>query len=155
MAILGVTRKFYKKFSFVVEIAGVAWAGFRSISDIRVQVAPVDHFEGGSLIPNSSPGRVTVPPVTLARGATDDLDLWTWMQQVVAAGSILVDPSHKRTIDIVQKDRAGDELRRWTLVNAWPIDFLAGSWDNEADENVIEEVILKYDYPNLGGDTSP
>ena len=152
MTIQGVTRQFYKKFKFVVEIQGVQFAGFLSMSEIRVQVAVVEQFEGGALIPNKSPGRVTVPPVTLARGATEELDLWLWFQQVVAAGSILVDPSHKRTIDLVQQDRAGTELRRWTLVNAWPSEFKAGDWDNDADENVIEEMVIAYDYPIIGGD---
>ncbi len=155
MAIVGVQRNFYKKFKFVVEIAGIASAGFRSCSDIRIQVAKIEHHEGGSLIPDKQPGRVTVPDVTLARGATNDLDLYTWIQQVVASDSVVVDPEHKRTIDLVQQDRLGQELRRWTLVNAWPIDWKAGDWDNEADENTIEEVILTYDYPILGGDSAP
>lgn len=152
MAIFGVSRQYYKKFKFEVEILGVVYAGFQTCSDIRTQVAKIEHHEGGSLIPNKSPGRVTVPDVTLTRGATDDLDLYLWMQEVVAAGSILVEPDFKRTIDIVQRNRRGDELRRWTLVNAWPIDFKAGDWDNDADENTMEEVILAYDYPVLGGD---
>ena len=152
MVIQGVSRQYHKKFKFVVEIAGIAFAGFRSCSDIRIQVATIEQSEGGSLIPNKSPGRVTVPPVTLSRGATDDLDLYLWMQQVVAVGGILEGQAFKRTIDIVQLRRSGSELRRWTLFNAYPIDWKAGDWDNEADENTIEEVILAYDFPTLGGD---
>lgn len=152
MAIQGVVRSFHKKFSFIVEIAGVAYAGFRTCSPIQIQVAKIEHHEGGSLIPNKSPGRVTVPDVTLARGATNDFDLWNWMQEVVGAGTLLVDPAQQRTIDVVQLNRAGEELERWTLVNAWPIDWTAGDWDNEADENRIEQVILAYDYPTPGGD---
>lgn len=155
MAIFGIPRNFYKKFKFVVEIAGVAHAGFQTCSDIRIQVAKVEHYEGGVLIPSKQPGRVTVPDVTLTRGATDDLDLYLWMQQVVAIGGILEDPDQKRSIDIVQQSRTGAEVRRWTLVNAWPIDWKAGDWDNGADENTIEEIILAYDYPVLGGDVSP
>jgi len=47
---------------------------------------------------------------------------------------------------VVQLDRDGSELRRWTLYNAWPTKFNAGEWDNEADENVIEQVTLTFDY---------
>lgn len=153
MAIFGVPteRKFYKKFAFNLEIEGLQFATFRSCSDIRIQVAKIEHSEGGSLIPSKQPGRVTVPDVTLTRGATSDLRMWEWMQQVVAAGVLVEDPLQKRTIDLVQMNRVGSTLRRWTLVNAWPVDFKAGDWDNEADENVIEEVILAYDYPILGG----
>lgn len=153
MTIFGVSRAYYKKFKFVVEIAGVVHAGFQTCSEIRINVATVEHWEGGSLIANKQPGRVTIPDVTLTRGATDDLDLWTWIQQVVGAGTLLVDPNEKRSIDIVQQDRAGNELRRWTLVNCFPKEWKGGDWDNGADENVMEELVLAYDYPVLGGDS--
>ncbi len=32
---------------------------------------------------------------------------------------------------------------------AWPIKFVAGEWDNESDENVIESVTLTYDFFEL------
>ncbi len=154
MTIFGVPSgvQFYKKFSFNVEIQGVRFARFRSMSDLRIQVAEVTHFEGGALIPSKQPGRVTIPDVTLTRGATDDLDLFNWMQEVVADGSILVDPGQKRTLDLVQRRRTGLEVRRWTLHGCWPKEFMAGSWDNEVDENVIEEVVLAMDFFTLGGD---
>ena len=152
MAIFGVQRNYYKKFSFVVEIAGVAHAGFVTCSPIQVQVAKIEHREGGALIPNKQPGLITVPDVTLTRGATDDLDLWNWVKEAIALGGILVDDGQKRTLDIVQTNRAGAELRRWTLANAWPVDYIAGEWDNNADENTMETLILTYDFPDLGGD---
>jgi len=151
MAIFGLTRSYYKKFKFQVEILGVVFAGFKSCGEIGIEVAAVEEYEGGALIPQSSPGRVTIPTVELARGATDDLDLYLWMQQVVGADAVLVDPDYKRTIDIVQQNRRGSELRRWTLVNAWPIKWVGGEWDNSADENTVEKITLKYDYPILGG----
>lgn len=151
-AIQGVVRSYYKKFKFIVEIQGVVWAGFQTCGDIAIEVAKVEHHEGGSLIPNKAPGRVTVPDVELTRGATDDVDLYAWSQQTVAIGGILIDPSHKRTVSIIQQDRAGGELRRWDLIGAWPVRWKAGDWDNNADENVIESITLAYDYPTLGGD---
>lgn len=153
MTILGVPRIFHKKYKFVVEIGGVAFAGFRTCGEIGINVAKIEQSEGGSLIPNKSAGRVNVPDVELTRGATDDLDLYNWMQEVVGSDSLLDEPLYKRTIDIVQLNRRGDPLRRWTLVRAWPIAFVAGDWDNEADENTIEKVTLAYDYPVEGGIT--
>ncbi|MCH8826994.1 MAG: DUF1501 domain-containing protein [Chloroflexi bacterium] len=55
MAILGIQRNYYKKFSFVIEIAGVAHAGFVTCSPIQIQVAKIEHREGGALIPNKPP----------------------------------------------------------------------------------------------------
>lgn len=156
MTVFGVpsNRQYYKKFKFIVEIQGVAFAGFTTMSELRGQVAVVEQYEGGSLIPNKDPGRVTFPNVTLSRGATDDEDLWTWFKETVAVGSLLVSPDNKRTLDVVQQDRAGTEQKRWTLYNAWPTEFKAGDWDNGADENTMEEVVLAYDYFDVGGDAA-
>lgn len=151
-AIANVNRNYYKKFLFLVEIDGVVSARFQTCSEIVMETADIDHFEGGDLIPNKSPGRVTVANVTLTRGVTDDLDLWAWFQQTVAAASLLVDPDFKRNLDVVALERNGVERRRWTLVNAYPRRFLAFSGDNNTDENAIEEIELRYDFPIIGGD---
>jgi phage tail-like protein len=151
MMVLGTARTFHKKFKFVVEVAGFAAAGFQKCSELSVEVASVQYFEGGSLIPNKSPGRLTFTDVTLERGATSDLDMFKWFGQVADTASQLgaTEPDFKRNLDIVQQDRDGGTLRRWSLNSAWPTKFVAGDWDNEADENVIESVTLTYDFFEL------
>ena len=52
MTVIGNPRSFHKKFKFLVEIDGVAHAGFQKCSELSVEVANVQYFEGGSLIPN-------------------------------------------------------------------------------------------------------
>jgi len=154
-AIQGVTRNYYKKFKFVVEIAGVVFAGFQTCGEISVENAKIEHHEGGSLIPNKSPGKVTVADVELTRGATQDKDLWDWMRQAIELGAIVSEDELKRSISIVQQDRAGNEIDRWDLINAWPVKFVASAgWDNDADENLMESITLAYDYPEIGGDAS-
>ena len=59
MAVIGKPRSFHKKFKFIVEIDGVGHAGFQKCSELSVEVANVQYFEGGTLIPNKSPGRLT------------------------------------------------------------------------------------------------
>jgi phage tail-like protein len=151
MPVIGNPRTFHKKFKFIVEIDGVASAGFQKCSELSVEVANVQYYEGGSLIPNKSPGRLTFADVTLERGATSDKDLFDWLTQVAdaAANAGLNEPEFKRNLDIVQQDRDGSTLRRWSLTGAWPVKFVAGDWDNEADENVIESVTLTYDFFEL------
>jgi hypothetical protein len=122
MTVLGQPRVFHKKFKFRVECNGIGGlangvAGFRSCSELSHEIAKVEYSEGGTLIPNKSPGRVTFSDITLERGATQDRD-----------NSI---------------------LRRWRLNGAWPVKFVGGDWDNEADENVIESVTLTYDFYEL------
>ena len=151
MTVIGTPRTFAKKFKFIVEIDGVVNAGFQKCSELSVEVANIQYYEGGSLTPNKSPGRLTFADVTLERGATQDRDLFDWLAQVAnaAAGTGLNEPGFKRNLDIVQQDRDGSTLRRWRLSGVWPVKFVAGEWDNEADENVIESVTLTYDFFEL------
>jgi phage tail-like protein len=147
MPTVGTPRSFHKKFKFIVQIDGFGSSGFQKCSELSMEIAKVEYFEGGSLIPNKSPGRVTFSDVTLDRGATKDKDMYEWARATtnVASNTGLVDDRYKRTLDIVQQDRDGRTLRRWRLLNAWPVKFNAGDWDNEADENVIESMTLTYD----------
>ena len=142
---------FHKRFKFVVRIEGVAVAAFQKASELSVEAAKVEYFEGGSLIPDKSPGRLTFSDVTLERGVTNDRDLYDWFLEVATAASDtgLNEPDYRRTMDIEQLDRLGNVIRTWRLFNAWPQKFMAGEWDKEADENVIESVVLTYDYFDL------
>ena len=151
MAVIGNPRSFAKKFKFIVEIDGIGSSAFQKCSELSVECAKVEYWEGGSLIPNKSPGRLTFADVTLERGATQDRDLFDWFQDVAitSSGLGLTDVGYKRNLDIVQQDRDGTTLRRWTLSRAWPVKFVAGDWDNESDENVIESVTLSFDFFEL------
>ena len=87
MPVIGTPRTFHKKFKFIVEIDGVASAGFQKCSELSVEVANVQYSEGGALIPNKSPGRLTFADVTLERGATEDQDLFDWLTEVADASA--------------------------------------------------------------------
>jgi phage tail-like protein len=154
MSITGQVKSFDKKFKFQVEIDGFASAGFQKCSELSVEIAKVEQWEGGAIVPNKSPGRLTFADVTLERGATRDRDMWIWLSTVAqmalaGVGSLAVglpDPAYKRHLDIVQYDRDKTVLKRWSLFSAWPVKFVAGEWDNTADENVIESVTLTFDF---------
>lgn len=154
MPVIGKPRSYHKGFLFQVEILGVESARFQYAGPLKLEVAVIEQWEGGAIAADTSPGRVKTPTVTLKRGVTSDIDLWKWMKQVanIAANSGVVDDEYKRTFDIVQLDRDGTELRRWTLHDAWPSSLTAGEWDNTADKNVIEEVTLTYRYPEPDDD---
>lgn len=148
MAVVGDPKSFYKRFKFLVEIDGINSAAFQTMSDLAVEVGEVVYFEGGSIIPDKTPGRLTFPNVTLERGATDDLDLFNWMREVAIASANqgLPDIVYKRNLDLVQLARDNSTLRRWSIFRAWPRRFLAGAWNNDVDENVIESVELVFDF---------
>lgn len=143
----GTPRSFHKKFKFLFEIDGFNYFGFQKCSELSAEIAKIEYHEGGALLADKSPGRVTVADVTIERAATTDNDLWLWFQTVVGLVTQvgLVDPQYKRDGDVSQLDRDGSELRRWGCTGLWPTKFVAGDWDNEADENVIEKATLSID----------
>ena len=147
-SIVGNPRSFHKKFKFIVEVDGFTSAGFSTCSELAMELGKVEYREGGALIPNKSPGLASFDDVTLERGATKDLDMFTWMKLVanIAAGSGLIDETYKRDFDIIQQDRDGSVLREWNQTKAWPMRFVAGSWDNEAEEVVINSLTVTYDF---------
>ena len=149
VGVIGTSRSYHKKFKFLVEVDGFGDSAWEKCSGIEAEVAKVEQWQGGALIPNKSPGRVTISDVTLDRGCTDDEDCYNWFVQVVdvVANAGLVDDKYKRNVDVVQQDRDNKTLRRWRMTNAWPIKFKGGEWDNTSDENTMESLTLTYDTP--------
>lgn len=149
MAALGSARIYDPKMLFTVEIDSFQSAAFMTCSDIAGEFGEISIREGGSLIAEKSPGLLNFDDVTLTRGvAKGDSDLYLWWNQCgdAASNAGALEPIYKRTIDIVQRDRAGDERKRWRLVDAWPKRFVAGDWDNSAEENVVETLVICYKY---------
>lgn len=143
----GTPRTFHKRFKFLFEIDDFSFFGFQKVSELKCSVAKIEYYEGGAILPNKSLGRGQVEDITVERGATADGDLYNWFEECIDQVSQigLVEPNYKRDGDIVQLDRDGSELRRWTCTGLAPIEFVAGMWDNEADENVIESSKLMMD----------
>jgi phage tail-like protein len=148
-------RELFPKHLFLVEISPDISAGFQKCSELSVEAAAIEYWEGGSIIPYKIPGRLTFTDITLERGASTSPKFFQWMQSVGDAaqgifptrGAGWLTPDYMEQIDVIQLDRDGiTTLRVWTLYNAWPSKFVAGDWDNTVDEAVIESLTLKYDY---------
>lgn len=144
---LGAVRPLHMKFRFTVEVDNLTSAGFQKCSELAKEVTVAEYHEGGASLPSKVPARVKVNPVTLTRGTGLDLELYDWFKQVfgVVENGGLVQEDYKRNLDIVQRDNAGNEVRRWEVLGAWPSKFKAGDWDNESDDVNIEEVELQID----------
>ena len=96
----------------------------------------MQYFEGGSLIPNKSPG--ASPSLTSRSGAarrgTATSSTGSQDVAITSSGLGLTD----RELQAQPRHRAAGPrrppLRRWSLSRAWPGEFVAGGWDNENDE---------------------
>lgn len=149
MSIVGSVKSFDKKFLFQVAIDGFTSASFSKVSGLKCSVGEIKHKEGGTLMPNKSAGMLEFGDLTLERGATrSDLSAYLWFQQVANAPADigLKDVAYKRHLDIIQRDRDGEILKRWTVFGAWVKEYEAGEWDNNSEEVVIEKIVLAYDW---------
>jgi phage tail-like protein len=152
MASLASARPLHEKFNFIVLIDAIENLFFSKASELSKEVARIDYWEGGAHIPIKWPGRVTFSDVTLERGVGNSRDLHDWMLQVVddsKAGGIgagLQPADFTRGATILQRDRTKTQtLRKYKLFGAWPTTYVAGDWDNGADEVVIETLTVTFD----------
>ena len=97
MAILGKPRTFHRKFKFLSRFDRLGYSGWRKCSELSSETANIQQFEGGALIPDKSPGRITFTDITLERGTTQDRELWDWYLEVSDAemelGQFRVEPN--------------------------------------------------------------
>lgn len=156
--LLGTQREMFPKHLFLVQVPGGWSAGFQSMTELGHETTVIEYNEGGSLIPWKLPGRVTVPDVTLSRGASTSKKFYEWALQVsnitVGAfptrGNGLVTPFYLKDLKVIQMDRdAQTQLRVWRLRNAWPNKVIVGDWDAGADEVIIEQLTLAFDFYEL------
>jgi phage tail-like protein len=143
------TKKFvHQRSAFLVEVPGIGTAVFQKCSELKMEVEVSSIREGGTLTPHKQPALVSYPDITLERGMSSDGGLYDWSQLVADAAqqSGLVEPEYKKTIDIVQIDRARKPRLRFRLYGAFPVGYVAGEWDNESSEFVIEKMTIAYDY---------
>jgi phage tail-like protein len=147
VAIIGAERVFYDKHRFSVEIPGFDYVGFAKCSELKATAALRKHYEGGGPLPHKGVGRFDTENITLERGATRDLDLYTWFDTVASltSGTGMSEPHFKRNISLAQLSRTGATLMRWHIYGAFPIEFVAGEWDAASDEVVITKVVLALD----------
>ena len=134
----------YKKFKFIIEIDNIVSSAFSKCSGLNFDIAKVEHKQGGVLAPIKAPGGVTYEDIVLTRGLCQDKDLWRWFKDTynAAKGTGLDEPELKRSFDIVQLNRAGEEEERWHVKGAWCCNYATEDWDNDADEIQLETVTL-------------
>jgi phage tail-like protein len=128
-------------YNFRVEIDGITRAGFKSCSGLEISQNAGAYREGSdrSLIVRKIPGLVTTSDVTLARGITNDSELWQWRKKL---GSGTVD---RRNMSIVLVDDTGKDVIRWNLRNCWPTKWTGPTLEATSDELAIETLVIAHE----------
>lgn len=131
----------YANFNFLVEIDGIARAGFQECVGLGAEVEVVEYREGGDqpTTVRKQPGRVHFPNVVLKRGITQDKSLWEWFKQVLN-GRV-----SRASVAITLLDDEGQAVARWTLIRAWPAKWEGPALNGRGNEIAIESLELAHE----------
>jgi phage tail-like protein len=115
--VLARRRDPYLAFAFLVEIDGLAVAGFSDVTGLNAELEFQDYREGGvNDFIHRLPGPVRHPAnLMLRRGVTDVTDLWDWWRDA-AAGRI-----RRRNASVLLLGPDRGVVRRWDVVGAYPV----------------------------------
>jgi phage tail-like protein len=150
--LLGRTRQFDLKYNFEVNLGSPptpANAAFATCSEISVTTGEATLWQGGSITPYKEPTRLTFADITLERGSSRSVDLYTWFLETSSAAadtSLVNPPVYKRNGTISQKNRMGIVTEWFQLYSLWIKEYSCGDFNNDADEFRIERVVVAYDY---------
>jgi phage tail-like protein len=134
----------YRTFNFRVEISGTTTASFRECSGLSTDGDAVEYREGTD--PNTLrklPGLRKYANVTLKRGYTQNLELWTWY------GNITNGIPDRRTVSIILMNEAHADVLRWELDFAWINKLEGASFNAAASEVAIESLEIVHEGLNL------
>ena len=85
--VAGRPRDPYQQFRFTIDFDGIGSARYEKGSELVCEIGEAVYWEGGSLVPEKLPGRLTFPNITLTRGASNDFDLYDWARSTANASS--------------------------------------------------------------------
>jgi phage tail-like protein len=132
-------------FKFGLEIEGKVKGFFTQVggigSETEVIAQKVVNSETGETIINQIPGRLTWTPITLKRGVTSTMDIWTWRQQVVE-GKI---DDARTNCSILAYSQDNKEIARWNLENAWPSKVTGPELDAGSTNYMIEDLTIVHE----------
>jgi phage tail-like protein len=105
----------YQTFRFVVEVEGLAAAGFSEVGGLDTEITTEEYHEGGvNDFVHRLPNGARQPSLTLEHGLTDSDVLWKWQLDVMR-GKVT-----RKTVRIMVLDSQGQEKVGWRCLRAYP-----------------------------------
>jgi phage tail-like protein len=128
----------YQQFNFLVEIDGVARAGFTECSGLTTDTDPIDYREGSDKTLNvrKLSGLRKYTNIVLKRGYTKDKSLWEWRKKIING------QMERRSADIILLDEARNEVLRWRVSEAWISKWDSGPFNAKTNDVLVETVEL-------------
>jgi phage tail-like protein len=129
----------FRNFNFVVEIQGIAQAGFTDCTGFGATTESTEVNEGGlNGFSHKFAGRTKQNNITLKWGMTDSKGLYDWYKGI-EQGEIV-----RRNGSIVVFDLEGTEVGRWNFHRAWPTKWEGPTFSAKANEVAIATLELAH-----------
>jgi phage tail-like protein len=130
---------------FALEVQGKIAGYFTEVSGLGSETEVVEHkvmTEKGVEVIKKIPGRLKWENITLKRGITSAMDIWTWRKEV-EEGNIA---TARADGSIVMFDQTLKEVARWEFQKAWPVKVTGPSLKADGNEVGVEELTLAHEY---------
>ena len=132
----------FPRYHFLVEIEGIARAGFMTVSGLEEETEVREYREGGD---NSTvrklAGLNSYAPIVLEMGSTFDASLWDWRQKVKREGA----QGNRKSISVIQQNEMRQEVKRWQIFDAWPSKFTGPEFDASSSDTAVESVEIQHE----------
>ncbi|MGH2533463.1 MAG: phage tail protein [Thermomicrobiales bacterium] len=127
---------------FLVEIGNEVVANFQDCSGIAVEFEVQEVIEGGNNeFILKLPGRRKFTNITLKRGVTTNPQFMNWRPKV-EGGKITVE---KKNLSIILFSHTGDPVKRWNVVQAFPMKWTGPDLKASSMEVAIESLELAHE----------
>ena len=133
---IGVRQDPYPGYNFAIEIDDVVQAGCTEVSGLHIEIEVTPYREGGVngyLHMRAGPAKYP-SNLKVRKGVTVEHELWDWYWQVTQ-GVI-----KRKNISVLLWDSCGEEKRRWTFQNAYPMNWLGPDLNANVNQVAFESL---------------
>ncbi len=131
-------------FHFAVDIMGAVTGYFTECSGLGSETEIIEHkvmSENKQEIVMKIPGRMKWEDITLKRGITKTMDVWTWRQQVEDGD---VEGARKHG-SITMFNQKLEPVARWDFERGWPSKITGPQPKSDSNEVGIEEMTIVHE----------
>lgn len=132
---------------FYIEIESQITASFTECDGLSVQIKKETLMEGGV----NEQQRILLGPsefsdITLKRGMSEDSVFWDWISPLLEQrSSDQKIEKHRRNVNILVFNQAGETMQCWTLIGAVPVGWKSPSLQADSSNVGIEELTIAYE----------
>jgi phage tail-like protein len=135
----------FAAFNFMVEIEGIAVAGFSECSGLSTDSAVIEYRNGNDPpTVRKSPGLDIYTNLVLKRGFTSGKELWVWRKTVIDG------KTERRSGSVVLLDESRKEALRWNFTAGWPKKWDGPALNGKTNDVAIEMLEIAHEGLALG-----